>query len=85
MPNRRPELQPPIGDRRDRRSASTEASPEEAAAIVAALERFMRDTAPPLARQIVPPDPWQRTALLEGVGGEQLDEVSPWGGAHPWS
>ncbi len=52
---------------------------------MAALERFMRDTAPPLARQIVPPDPWQRTALLEGVGGEQLDEVSPWGGAHPWS
>jgi hypothetical protein len=45
------------------------ASPEEAAAIVAALERFMRATAPPprshAARTTL--DGWQRTALLEGV------------------
>jgi hypothetical protein len=68
MPNRRPELTLPIADRRDRRSASPTASPEEAAAIVAALERFMRDTAPPLAQQADPPDPWRRAALLEGVG-----------------
>lgn len=43
------------------------ASPEEAAAVVAALERFMRDTAP----RPVPPAPardaWQQAALHEGV------------------
>jgi hypothetical protein len=44
------------------------ASPVEAAAIVAALERFMRATAapadPPPARAL---DGWRRAALLEGV------------------
>jgi hypothetical protein len=49
-------------------SPASSASPEEAAAIVAALERFMRAAAPP-AR---PPatraiDGWRRAALLEGV------------------
>ena len=43
------------------------ASPEEAAAVVAALEQFMRQTAPPP----VPPDPrpnaWKQAALTEGV------------------
>jgi hypothetical protein len=44
------------------------ASPEEAAAIVAALERFMRATAPPRAASGGDaPDGWRRTALLEGV------------------
>jgi hypothetical protein len=49
------------------------ASPEEAVAIVAALERFMRDTAPggrdPSLR-VSPPDPWRRAALREGVERE---------------
>jgi hypothetical protein len=44
------------------------ASPAEAAAIVAALERFMRETAP---RAAAPAgaglDRWTRTAMLEGV------------------
>ncbi len=52
------------------------ASPEEAAAVVAALERFLRDTAPPPAP---PPAPrrsgWERAARLEAVG-----ESEP----HPW-
>lgn len=59
------------------------ASPEEAAAVVAALERFLRETAPP---PVVPPtrmSPWQRAALLEGVGREP-DEPTPWGDPHPW-
>ncbi len=67
MPNRRPELQ----------LVAPTASPEEAAAIVAALERFMRDTAPPLAPPLPPSDPWRRTALLEGVGHEP-DELMAW-------
>jgi hypothetical protein len=54
------------------------ASPEEAAAIAAAIEQFLRDTAPA-------PDPpapasrWQRAGLLEAVG---LDPATGplWGG-----
>lgn len=49
-------------------SHTTSPSPEEAAAIVAAIERFMRATAPPPSS---PPtgslDGWHRAALLEGV------------------
>jgi hypothetical protein len=46
---------------------SQSASPEEAAAIVAALERFMRETAPAPSAAPAGPEPWQRAALLEGV------------------
>jgi hypothetical protein len=76
MPNRRPQLELPIADRRDRRLASTNASPQEAAAIVAALERFMHDTAPPLAPQAGASlgnpnhDLWRRAALREGANHE---------------
>jgi hypothetical protein len=57
------------------------AGPEEAAAIVAALERFIRDTAPAPAR---PGDPaategWRITGLLEGVQREVRADLSdPW-------
>jgi hypothetical protein len=54
-----------------------DASPEEAAAIVAALERFMRQTAP----QRVPPAPrrsaWQLAALQEGVARQPVSPA-PW-------
>jgi hypothetical protein len=53
------------------------ASPEEAAAVVAALERFMRATAPPPAEPVVRPSPWQRTALHEGVAREP-SPPAPW-------
>jgi hypothetical protein len=43
------------------------ASPEEAAAVIAAVERFLRDTAPPPAPPDPKPSPWVRAALLEGV------------------
>jgi hypothetical protein len=43
------------------------ASPEEAAAVVAALERFMRETAPPPAPVEPAPNPWMQAALQEGV------------------
>jgi hypothetical protein len=42
-------------------------SGEEAAAIVAALERFAADTATGRPPDEVARDPWQRTALLEGI------------------
>ena len=44
-----------------------DASPEEAAAVVAALERFMRERAPKAATPDARPDPWQQEALREAV------------------
>jgi hypothetical protein len=44
-----------------------DASPEEAAAVVAALERFMRATAPPVMPPAPSRNPWQQAALREGV------------------
>ena len=73
MVNRRPHLE----------IVAPGASPEEAAAVVAALERFMRDTAPPLAPAESAPNPWLRYAMLEAVGREE-DEPTPWGDPHPW-
>jgi hypothetical protein len=43
------------------------ASPEEAAAIVGALERFLAETAPAPAQTVAAVDPWRRAALLEGI------------------
>jgi hypothetical protein len=52
-------------------------SPDEAAAVVAAVERFMRETAPvpvaPPARR----DRWQAAALREGVARQPVDPL-PW-------
>lgn len=56
------------------------ASPEEAAAVVAALEQFMRETAPALAPAPERVDRWTRASLLEGV----RDAPSAWGDADPW-
>jgi hypothetical protein len=55
------------------------ATPEEAAAITAAIEQFIRDTAPPPAAAGEPTlSGWQRAALYEGVGLAP-DAASPWG------
>ncbi|HEX3830749.1 MAG TPA: hypothetical protein VHW04_02200 [Solirubrobacteraceae bacterium] len=68
--NRRPELS----------IVAPDASPEEAAAVVAALERFMRDTgwvgaesAPAAPRR----DAWQQAALREGVA-RSPELPAPW-------
>jgi hypothetical protein len=55
--NRRPQL----------RIVAPGASPEEAAAVVAALEQFMRATAPLPAPPAPRRNPWQQAALQEGV------------------
>jgi hypothetical protein len=69
MTNRRPELQ----------LIAPNASPEEAAAIVAALERFMRATGYGSLPPENPTDPWRRAAILEGVGrADQGDLPDPW-------
>jgi hypothetical protein len=57
--NRRPRL--------ELRGAS--ATPEEAAAVIAAVEQFLRDTAPPPAPE-APESPWVHTARLEAVDRE---------------
>lgn len=43
------------------------ASPEEAAAVIAAVEQFMRDTAPPVADVPEPVSGWLRAARHEAV------------------
>jgi hypothetical protein len=53
------------------------AGPEETAAVVAALERFMRETAPPPAPPAPRRNPWQRAGLHEGVT-RAPDEPAPW-------
>jgi hypothetical protein len=57
------------------------ATPEEAAAIAAALERFLHDTAPVITAPAQPAGAWERAALAEGVG---LGAPAPWGDAPGW-
>jgi hypothetical protein len=71
--NRRPRL----------RLEGSAASPEEAAAVIAAVEQFLRDTLPPPAPREPAPDAWLRAARMEAVGREP-DAPTPWGDPHPW-
>ena len=59
------------------------ASPEEAAAVIAALERYLADTARAAARPPRGGDRWTAAGRLEHAGGE-AEGPSPWGEAHPW-
>jgi hypothetical protein len=59
------------------------ASPEEAAAIAAAIEQFLRDTAPPPAADGPKLSPWLRAGLLEGTKRGPAGR-SAWGDAAPW-
>jgi hypothetical protein len=60
------------------------ASPEETAAIAAAIEQFLRDTAPPPAPAGPALSPWLRAGLLEGAGRDATGR-SPWGDREPWA
>jgi hypothetical protein len=53
------------------------ASPEQAAAIAAGIEMFMRATAPPSTQSDERPDPWVRAAILEGVTREDSGLAFP--------
>jgi hypothetical protein len=60
------------------------ASPEEAAAIAAAIEQFMRDTAPPPAASGGPGmSPWLRAGLYAGTGRDPAGPT-PWGEPVRW-
>ena len=70
MPNRRPKLE----------IVAPSASPEEAAAVVAAVERFLRDTAPPPApveEGRAGRSQWVRAARLEAV--DRFPDANSWG------
>jgi hypothetical protein len=58
-------------------------SPAHAAAIVAALERFMHDTAATPRNRPSPAGGWLRIARLEAVGGAPQPRA-PWGDSEPW-
>jgi hypothetical protein len=59
------------------------ASPEEAAAIAAAIEQFLRDTAPPPESAELAVPAWARAGLFEAAG---LDPAgpAPWGDPEAW-
>ena len=59
------------------------AGPEEAAAIAAAIEQFLRDTSPPPGERGPALSPWLRAGLFEG-SGRCATEPSPWGDPEPW-
>jgi hypothetical protein len=63
--NRRPQL----------RLEGSSASPEEAAAVIAAVEQYLRDTLPPAAPPEPAPDAWLAAARREAVG---LAPDLPW-------
>jgi hypothetical protein len=64
--NRRPRLE----------LRGSSATPEEAAAVIAAIERFLRDTAPPPAPATEVENPWVRASRLEAV--EREPATGPW-------
>jgi hypothetical protein len=55
-------------------------SPEEAAAIMAAVGQFMRATAPPQVPAELAQDRWREEALLEGVQRDDAHTAlsNPW-------
>ncbi len=62
---------------------STPRSPAEAAAVVAAIERFLAETAP-AGEPAVEVSRWQATALREGVTAKELTGGA-WGHSPRWN
>jgi hypothetical protein len=59
------------------------ASPEEAAAIAAAIEQFLRDTAAPPAAPGPSIGPWARAGLMEAAK-LPASSKTPWGDPMRW-
>jgi hypothetical protein len=59
------------------------ASPEETAAIAAAIEQFLRDTAPQPAPPGPAVSPWLRAGLFEATG-RAASGSTPWGDTEAW-
>ncbi len=78
MVNRQPQPQPDLVAVRPEAIAPP-ATPEETAAIMAAVERFRRETAPPPVSAMADADGWLRAAILEGVSHQVHGEApDPW-------
>jgi hypothetical protein len=63
------------------------ATPEEAAAITAAIEQFLQDTPPAPAPAGSRIGGWQRAGLFEGAGlaaDAPSPWIEPWGDPEPW-
>jgi hypothetical protein len=54
---------------------------DEAAAIAAAVQRFIAETAAPSGPGVAAASPWQRAALIEGVGAKAVVQEHLRGGA----
>ena len=52
-------------------------------AVIAAIEQFLRDTAPPPADADARPNPWLRAGLFEATKRDPAGPA-PWGDPHPW-
>lgn len=74
VPNDRPQVQLAV---------TNAASDVQAAAVIAAVEQFLRETTVFAAAEEPRQDPWFRAALLEQTGREP-DGPTEWGDAHPW-
>ena len=59
------------------------ASPEEAAAIAAAIEQFLRDTAPPPETAGPLASPWARAGIMEAAK-LPVAAPGPWGDPVRW-
>jgi hypothetical protein len=68
---------------RPRIELSGAASPEEAAAIAAAIEQFLRDTAPPPAAAGARVSPWLRAGLFEATKRDPAG-LAPWDDRERW-
>jgi len=67
---------------RKRIVTSKAATPRQSAAMVAAVEQFLRDNAAPSVK-VDGVDPWQRVARLQAVDRERSG-VTPWGDRASW-
>jgi hypothetical protein len=57
---------------------------DEAIAVAAAIAQFQVDTAPAAAEEAVTVSPWQRAALVEGVGAKSLAQGLRNRGGEKW-
>ena len=64
-------------------ATATNATPEEATAIAAAIEAFLRDSAPAPSPAGPAISPWTRAARFEAAGRDPAGPA-PWGDAEPW-
>ncbi len=76
--SRSPGTLDPVNRRPKLSIVAPNASPAEAAAVIAAVERFMRETAPVRAVAPVRANAWRAAALREGVERQPFEPL-PWG------